>query len=65
MDPKITQLLNEIVRLANHLAREMAETEEYVRKGDKHNALRNTNDSRDELQTLTNKWQQVTQLLSK
>lgn len=64
MDPRVNQLLNEIIRLAEHLERETRECQGYAAKGDKTSTLRNLNDSRDELATLNQKWQQLTQLLN-
>jgi t-SNARE complex subunit (syntaxin) len=64
MDSQIERLLNEIQQLVAHMERETNETEGYTRKGDYVNALRNANESRDEMQNLTQKYQQLVQLLN-
>lgn len=64
MDDQIERLLNEIQQLIAHLERETRETEDYTRRGDYTSALRNTNESRDEMQNLNQKYQQLTQLLN-
>lgn len=64
MDSQIAQLINEIQQLVAHLEREMNETEAYTQRGDYVNAERNTNESRDEMQRLTQKYQQLSQLLN-
>jgi len=64
MDPRVNQLINEIVRIADQLKHDAQETAGYVQRGDKATALRNTNDSRDEVQDLVRKWQELTNLLN-
>ncbi|GEM_PF-2787855 len=65
MDPKVNQLLQEIVRLTDNLRREAEECQGYARNNDKSSTLRNLNDNRDELATLNNKWQELTNLLNR
>lgn len=64
MDDQIQRLLDEVQQLIAHLERETRETEDYTRKGDYGSALRNTNESRDEMQNLNQKYQQLAQLLN-
>ncbi len=64
MDSQIERTLNDIQQLIAHMERETRETEDYTRKGDYGNALRNANESRDEMQNLTQKYQQLIQLLN-
>jgi len=64
MDDQIQRLLDDIQQLIAHLERETRETEDYTRRNDYTSALRNTNESRDEMQNLNQKYQQLVQLLN-
>ena len=64
MDDQIQRVLDEVQQLIAHLERETRETEDYTHKGDYVSALRNTNESRDEMQNLNQKYQQLAQLLN-
>lgn len=65
MDPQIKQKIEEVLRVVEHLRRETEETRSYVDKTDLGTALRNHNDSRDEIQDLVRKWDELTRLLNK
>ena len=60
MEDKIRQIIDEVVKLAEIIARETRETEGYIRRGDATTALRNTNDHRDEVQDLVREYQKLT-----
>lgn len=57
MDPRLQQLTNDIIRLADQLSRETRETQGYLQRQDVASALRNTADNSDELQTLVRQYQ--------
>ncbi len=57
MDPRLQQLTNDIIRLADQLARETRETQGYLQRQDINSAIRNTADNSDELQTLVRQYQ--------
>ncbi|MDQ5972783.1 MAG: hypothetical protein QG553_942 [Patescibacteria group bacterium] len=57
MDPRLQQLTNDIIRLADQLARETRETQGYLQRQDIASAIRNTADNTDELQTLVRQYQ--------
>lgn len=59
IDAKAAQLFKDIIVLLDHLKRETEETKSYYRNHDYTNALRNKNSSRDELETLVQKWKQL------
>lgn len=65
MDPKIQQITDEVIKLAELLARETRETQGYLRKDDYTTALRNINDHRDEVQDLVREYQQLTNELQR
>lgn len=65
MDDKIRQIIDEIVKLSELIARETRETEGYLRRGDFTTALRNTNDHRDEVQDLVREYQKLTDELQR
>ncbi len=57
MDPRLQQLTNDIIRLADQLARETRESQGYLQRQDIASAIRNTADNSDELQTLVRQYQ--------
>ncbi len=65
MDDKIRQITDEVIELAELIARETRETEGYIRRGDATTALRNTNDHRDEVQDLVREYQKLTDELQR
>lgn len=65
MDDKLRQIIDEVVKLSEQIARETRETESYARKGDYTTALRNANDHRDEVQALVREYQQLTNELQR
>lgn len=65
MDPQIKPKIEEILKMVDHIKRETEETRNYVDKADLGTALRNHNDSRDEMQNLVRKWDELARLLDK
>jgi protein involved in polysaccharide export with SLBB domain len=65
MDAKIRQITDEIIKLAELIARETRETQGYIRNGDATTALRNADDHRDEVQDLMREYQKLTDELQR
>ncbi len=65
MDNKIKQIIDEIIKLSEQIARETRETEGYIRRDDYKTALRNINDHRDEVQDLVREYQQLTDIVQR
>lgn len=65
MEDKLRQIIDEVVKLSEQIARETRETESYARRGDFTTALRNANDHRDEVQTLVREYQKLTDELQR
>lgn len=65
MDNKIKQIIDEVIKLSEQIARETRETEGYIRRDDYTTALRNINDHRDEVQDLVREYQQLTDIVQR
>lgn len=65
MDAKLQQITDEVIKLAELLARETRETQGYMRRADYVTALRNINDHRDEVQDLVREYEKLTDELQR
>lgn len=65
MDPQIKPRIEELIRMLDQLKREMEESRGYIDRNDLSSALRNHNDNRDEVQTVTRKWEELQRLLER
>lgn len=65
MEDKIRQIIDEVVKLSELIARETRESEGYLRRGDATTALRNVNDHRDEVQDLVREYAKLTDELQR
>lgn len=65
MDSQIKAKLEEFIRIFDHLRREVEETRGYAEHGDLTTALRNQNESRDEVHRLPQKWEELSRLLER
>lgn len=61
---KAASKADEIIKLLDHLRREVEETKSYISRSDPSTAMRNQNDSNDELQNLVRKWSELAQAIA-
>ncbi len=64
MNQKALNKADEVIKLLEHLRREVEETKSYLNKGDASTAMRNQNDSNDELRTLMQRWSELAQAIA-
>ncbi len=64
MNQQAISSAGEIIKLLDHLRREVEESRNYASKGDVANALRNQGESVDELKTLLKKWEEFSKALA-
>ena len=65
MDPQIKPRIEELIRMLDHLKREMEESRGYADRADLASALRNHNDNRDELNNAVRRWEELHRLLDR
>ncbi|MCA9332341.1 hypothetical protein KDA00_00525 [Candidatus Saccharibacteria bacterium] len=63
MNQKALTKADEVIKLLEHLRREVEETKGYLQKNDATTAIRNQSDSNDELRTLMQKWGEFAQAI--
>ncbi len=64
MSQKASSKADEVIKLLEQLRREVEETKGYLSKNDSTSAMRNQNDSNDELRTLMQKWGELAQAIA-